>query len=302
MQYMPQGSLYHLLKTDRVLLWKTRKVLAKDICSALLYLHKKNILHRDLKSLNILVSTQDNQLRAHLTDFGLSIVRKKTTSTDTENGPIAGTLLWMSPELLQGSPCSLQSDMYAFGMILWELASRTIPFKGKKKKLIHQLIITGKTPPIPPDTPENLAKLIKLCWSMDPLKRPTINQALAILNQNGKQPYATSSSPTISVSTLNIVSKSSKRPVSLSRRRKKLLSQVITLLAQIRTQAEAPGNIKATDQQDAFAKTLDRFSLKKRLSKTDESEILTIKRTLLTDQDSDDEPSTKLLTTFKNKP
>ncbi len=179
MAYKKKGSLYKLLKSKESISWDARYRIAKDIVSALLYLHKKNILHRDLKSLNVLVSKQEDQLRASLTDFGLSEIKQETaTTTKVGTEQSIGTLLWMAPELLKGSNCSQKSDIYAYGMLLWELASRKRPFKGKPSAVIPTLIKDGNTPEIPTSTPPVFARLIKRCWDLNPKERPSVQDIL----------------------------------------------------------------------------------------------------------------------------
>ncbi len=183
MPYKPKGSLYDLLKSKQRLTWTNRKQLALDIGSALEYLHSKKMLHRDLKSLNILVAKQEGNYRGSLTDFGLSIVKNETITSSTKATQSSGTLLWMAPELLRGKPCTKKSDIYAYGMILWELASRKLPFKDAHPSVISTLIKDGDTPDIPKKIPTIFTALITQCWSMDTKKRPSLNE---ILNKLGK--------------------------------------------------------------------------------------------------------------------
>ena len=189
MRYKPSGSLYKLLHdVTKKISWISRKQLAKDIASALLYLHTKkpSILHRDLKSLNILVSKEDDQLRASLTDFGLSEVKQETATT-TKIGAqnSSGTLLWMAPELLRGRSCSKASDIYAYGMVLWELVTRKQPFKGVHSGAIRGLIKDGDLDclEIPTGTPLEISNLIKQCWNLKSNLRPSAQQILDKLNE-----------------------------------------------------------------------------------------------------------------------
>ncbi len=191
MKYKPSGSLYKLLQSKQDIPWSSRKQMAVDIASALLYLHKKNIVHRDLKSLNILVGKEEGQLRASLTDFGLSEVKQETAST-TKIGAqqSSGTLLWMAPELLKGRKCTKASDIYAYGMVLWELATRKVPFNEVHQSAVRGLIKESELSclKIPTETPESFSGLIKQCWSKQPTIRPsaksTLDQLLGKLPKN----------------------------------------------------------------------------------------------------------------------
>ena len=203
MAYHKHGSLYDLLKSDETLSWTAKRQLSTDIVSALIYLHKRNILHRDLKSLNVLVSKQEGIYRATLSDFGLSIFNKRTT--DTQHKP-TGSILWMAPELLKGKQCTKKSDIYAYGLILLELATRTIPFTGTKKTLIPTLIKQGHIPNIPSSTPKNIATTIAYCCSYQPEERPIAGQLIALL-QDSQTPSASNNS-SYSISSNNLSTQS----------------------------------------------------------------------------------------------
>jgi serine/threonine protein kinase len=201
MEHMLNGSLYHLLHNLQPLEWPIRYRIAEDITSGLALLHSKNILHRDLKSLNVLLYSQGIQIRAKLTDFGLSKVKNETTSmTSKASSQSVGTLPWMAPELFQlRARYTQKSDMYSYGMVLWELASRKVPFaEVGHAAIIMRHIEKGEREDIPEDCPPSFAKLIKWCWHQEPEKRPTIDvaaKALAERNQEQGETNSTSTAP-----------------------------------------------------------------------------------------------------------
>ena len=98
MELMPQGSLYDLLQSGQDLPWQTRYQIAADSAQGLSDLHERKILHRDLKSLNILLRNG----RAKLADFGLAKVKHETGSQSSMTAK--GTVLWMAPELFDDEP------------------------------------------------------------------------------------------------------------------------------------------------------------------------------------------------------
>jgi len=136
MEYMPNNSLDRYLQnhTPDQVTWTIRVRLAHDVAVGLHYLHtqKPPIIHADLKSLNILL---DKDYRAKLADFGLATIKKETASRaysvskTTESGRPKGSLLWMAPELFKRrAKSSKASDVYAYGMVMWEIASHVYPF------------------------------------------------------------------------------------------------------------------------------------------------------------------------------
>ena len=102
MEYVPNGTLLDLLQIEAKLPWDLRYQLAIDIADGIDLLHCNQILHRDLRSHNVLLYVLNNKLRAKLSDFGLSTVKSsvRTTST-TKRSDSTGTLAWMAPELFK---------------------------------------------------------------------------------------------------------------------------------------------------------------------------------------------------------
>ena len=170
MEYLPGGDLFHLLKSSQELTWPMRYRISLDMTIGLHHLHTRSILHRDLKSLNVLL---DLNLRAKLADFGLSTL--KLSSTSTTAGGLKGTPRWLSPELFKrGAKATTASDIYALMMIFWELITRQIPFAdAASQEVAIQWIMSGEQETIPEGTPEEYKALILEGWDKDPGKRPS---------------------------------------------------------------------------------------------------------------------------------
>ncbi|MBS0351026.1 MAG: protein kinase [Proteobacteria bacterium] len=170
MEYLPGGDLFNLLKSSETLTWPRRYQIALNMTIGLHHLHERGVLHRDLKSLNVLL---DNSGRAKLADFGLSTLKTSSVNTMTEG--FKGTILWSAPELFKwGAKSSVASDIYSLGMVLWELASRKIPFANAPSAMIAMdWVKLGKQEIVPKETPEEFKQLIKACWDKEPSKRPT---------------------------------------------------------------------------------------------------------------------------------
>ncbi|KAJ7467453.1 kinase-like domain-containing protein [Mycena galericulata] len=157
-----------------------------DVSLALQYLHSRKICHGDLKGANILVEPSG---RALLCDFGLSRIKADATSrtAHTANNTVAGSRNWMAPELLAGSPPKMPSDIYAFGMTLFELYSGETPLVNIEHsdfiKLVFQLGVRPDQPEIEdvPKLTDSLWNLAERCWLQDPKARPTAGQIHAVV-------------------------------------------------------------------------------------------------------------------------
>ncbi len=172
MEYMPKGSLFQVLHDPKeVLGWGTKYQIATKIAGALAVLHEKGIIHRDLKSPNVLL---DKEYQPKITDFGLARVKTETTSTSTASGS-QGTVSWMAPECFKrGGKITSKADIFSFGMLLWELVTRKLPYEGAAAPaIVIHWITSGEKETIPEETPAGLKKMIQDCWETEPSRRPT---------------------------------------------------------------------------------------------------------------------------------
>ncbi|KAH9414849.1 hypothetical protein DERP_012439 [Dermatophagoides pteronyssinus] len=154
---------------------------AKQISSAMEYLHNfkpKPIIHRDLKSSNILLDQPigegrwlEKQLK--LTDLGLA--RELTDSTSMMTP--CGTYAWMAPESITHSKFSKASDVWSFGVVLWELLTAEIPYKNIAGAAVAYGIGNRQlTLPIPKNCPEELKHILQECWQQEPSLRPSFQK------------------------------------------------------------------------------------------------------------------------------
>jgi tRNA A-37 threonylcarbamoyl transferase component Bud32 len=203
MEYMRGGSLFDLLHRDEILPWAIRHRLATDIAKGLAFLHQHNpvIIHRDLKSHNVLLN---HEFRAKLSDFGLSKVRVESSlsQTHTQSAKNVGTVPWMAPECFGIRPkYSEKSDTYAYGMVLWEIATRKMPYEEVTDATeIRDAVKAGDREEIPEETanpaaplPTSYKKLIQVCWFQAPDKRPTAKEAIERLDIDNPITGSTSS-------------------------------------------------------------------------------------------------------------
>ena len=92
-----------------------------------------------------------------------------------------GTPCWTAPEVIRGQQYDQTIDIYAFGMVIWEVLTRKQPFAGSNFMNISLEVLAGERPPIPSDGPNELKKLIKHCWHDLPSKRPSMEQVVDVL-------------------------------------------------------------------------------------------------------------------------
>ena len=171
MEFMGRGSLDHFLHSTRDILWSVKLSIARNIANGLYYLHENGVIHRDLKSPNVLL---DQHGLAKLSDFGFATVKSSIRST-TAQAP--GTVRWMAPELFaRGGKCTPSTDIYALGWVLWELLSHKVPFEDEKHAtdaVVIQWIKDGERESVPNNTPIKYSELLTQCWHQRNEARPT---------------------------------------------------------------------------------------------------------------------------------
>ncbi|RIB23965.1 kinase-like domain-containing protein [Gigaspora rosea] len=152
--------------------WEKKLELLSCIASDLRLIHSYNIIHCDLHSDNIF---QNDIHNAYIGDLGFASSVNKTLS---KKSGIYGTLPYVAPEVLRGSSFTKASDIYSFGMIMWEISSGTIIFfeyEYDNSKLAME-ICAGLRPTILEGTAPCYAELLKRCWVEDPEKRPLASE------------------------------------------------------------------------------------------------------------------------------
>ncbi len=142
--------------------------LGKQIASGLAAAHDKGVIHRDLKPDNVLVERVTG--RAVLTDFG--IARGVDDPSVTQVGSVVGTPRYMAPEQLAGREVDARSDLFALGVILYELVMGTRPWSGDNAIAIAVAQATQKPEPIDARVPAAFAAAIMICIDLDPSRRP----------------------------------------------------------------------------------------------------------------------------------
>jgi serine/threonine protein kinase len=191
MEFMPEGSLFQLLHSKKPLDWGIRYQISMQMSLGLEYLHDRNILHRDVKSLNVLLKNG----QAKLSDFGQSKIKLASSSSNSASS--IGTVRWKAPELFERKGQHTEkSDIYSLGMTFWEIASRKIPFsEAEDNSVVSVWVGQGEREDIPEGCPKKFASLIFSCWKGQGLKadkrwlgnpsdRPTARQITDYLRSN----------------------------------------------------------------------------------------------------------------------
>ncbi|KAF0392213.1 kinase-like protein [Gigaspora margarita] len=170
LQFAKDGDLRTYLKENfSNLEWTDKFKMAYEISNGLAYLHKKKIIHRDLHSKNILV----HEKRMLIADFGLS----KDETSITSNSSIGGVAAYIDPKCFEGSKYKRgkKSDIFSFGVILWEISSGKPPFQSFNQEYIQVQRYLGKREEPIEGTPELYIQLYERCWDRDPNKRPKLD-------------------------------------------------------------------------------------------------------------------------------
>jgi len=195
-EYMCGGSIHdHIRRQDWVETaspWLLHSIV-KDITLGMIYLHNKGIIHRDLKSRNILTN---NNWQVKIADFDLSRIKQRTLYKNDPSSSLIGTPSWMAPELIKGTHYDEKVDVYSFGVVLFELLSGEIPFASlygnemNHVRIVYDVVKHGVRPSLPEYVPSETQALIARCWAQDPKERPSFAEVLQVLNEeNAAEKY-----------------------------------------------------------------------------------------------------------------
>ncbi|TPP60917.1 M3K12 [Fasciola gigantica] len=176
MEYCPYGQLYEMLHSGREVQPYHVTDWAKQIALGMQYLHTNKIIHRDLKSPNVLIGENDV---LKISDFGVS---REWNETSVKMS-FAGTVAWMAPEVIRNEPCSLKVDVWSYGVLLWELLTCEIPYHNvDSTAIIWGVGSENLRLPVPATCPTEFRILIRMCWNAKPRNRPNFRQIMSHLD------------------------------------------------------------------------------------------------------------------------
>jgi ligand-binding sensor domain-containing protein len=169
MEYLPGGTLKERLSNSFPLPPAEVKRLALEVAAGLAEIHARGVIHRDLKTGNVMLDAGGG---ARIMDFGLS--KSPLVTTMTTLGTVVGTLGYTAPEQVTGVTVDHRADIFSFGVLLYEILTNRVPFGGENEiAVIHALFNTDPKPPsaVQPGFPSALDAIVLRCLERDPARR-----------------------------------------------------------------------------------------------------------------------------------
>jgi formylglycine-generating enzyme required for sulfatase activity len=188
MEAIEGGSLADKLTREQQLSIEDAARIFQEVASALAHAHKRGVVHRDIKPQNVLLEAESG--RALVTDFG--IARTSEGGSLTATGMVVGTPAYLSPEQVTGEPSDHRADIYALGVMMYEMLAGQPPFTGATPTAVLMKRLGGPPPPLQSvraDIPAPLAEVVEACLATDPNERIQ-NAADIVRSMTGHSPVS----------------------------------------------------------------------------------------------------------------
>uniref|UniRef100_A0A3Q1AMC6 Tyrosine-protein kinase n=1 Tax=Amphiprion ocellaris TaxID=80972 RepID=A0A3Q1AMC6_AMPOC len=179
-EYMANGSLLDFLKGDLGCKVQLPKLIdfSAQIAEGMAYIERKNYIHRDLRAANVLVS---ESLLCKIADFGLARVIEDDEYSAREGAKFP--IKWTAPEAINYGTFTIKSDMWSFGVLLYEIITYgKIPYPGMTKGEVMSSVQRGYRMPQPDNCPKELYDIMMSCWKNRPEDRPTFEYMQSVLD------------------------------------------------------------------------------------------------------------------------
>jgi hypothetical protein len=170
------GALSDALYGEDPMVWQPRQLLrvAKGSAAGFVHLHSFNIVHRDISARNVLLH---RNREPKITDFGLSRTLEDGADRQQTRCDV-GPVRWMGPEEMEKKTYSFKSDVFAFGVLLFEIYAAELPWGEMTNIQVAALVMGGQRLTLPDRIPGDIKELQKWCWAQQPENRPTMAQVL----------------------------------------------------------------------------------------------------------------------------
>jgi eukaryotic-like serine/threonine-protein kinase len=175
MEFVEGQDLRRLLDRHGPLTTARAVSIARSVAAALDHAHRKGIVHRDVKPANVLIAWDG---RVKVTDFGIA-KGSRDDSDLTNTGSIVGTARYLAPEQVRGEPADARSDIYATGLVLYEMLTGKLPFTADTEMGSALARLSTAPMPLPTTVPASVAAIVERCLDIDPTRRYPTARALA---------------------------------------------------------------------------------------------------------------------------
>src|SRR5579859_3037786 len=200
MAFIDGKDLNRLLKEEGPLPLERSLKIARQLCEALDAAHAEGVVHRDFKPQNVLIGANDH---VYVSDFGLATSLETAKMGMTRTGAVMGTPRYMSPEQVEGKPVDSRSDLYALGLVFYEMVAGATPFSGDSTwQLMYQRVqvMPKDVKLVNPALPDYVARVIMHCLEKDPANRyQSAKEILADLDAGRSPSLSTASTRTVHI-------------------------------------------------------------------------------------------------------